>query len=591
MYRILFLLLLYLKIQALEIIVDLRNPTYQNGILFTDEGGVVKSKELRIQAQIIEYTHTKTNGKEIQQITAQGDLLIQYKGLVFVGEKLEYDFAANTGTLFHGKTLSSLWFISGEKIALHSDGSYVVENASITTSENKDSDWDVYAKSVIALKPDLFIAKNIAFRLFKIPTFWLPSLKLNLKKTNQDPVLRYFLDWDRGQGARAGMRCQLYSWRDFSLFGRIEYRWSTGWGGAIESEYFPPHGQTTFITRSYVGTDRLETAPNKQFRFRLEGAHHWKSQNGRTNTTLSWDKYSDVRMPSDFKSEDFEIAPAKQTLFWAHHQSPFLIANFKARPKVNVFESIKQDLPTFYLHTLPVNLASSGIISSFFFKSSYVDFSYSDQLAKTPTLTPPMDYRSGRFEAREKLHRPFFLGPLTVTPNFGATGILYTNSSSHDIQPLGFLNYGADVRARAARIFETHKHVLEPYAGFLSLTRPTIRPDDHYIFSIADGYNQINQIQGGIRSFLYHKDSSEKGPWFTADLSANGFVAAPAIHQWIPYLYFWLEWRLPSIYLSLQNVWNFRNSVWDRSNAICKWTINENIALSLEARYRSEFDW
>lgn len=596
---------LCLSISAFEpVVIDLRNPTYRNGIVYTDEGGVVKAKELRIQAQTIEYTRKKETGTEIHKIEAFGDLMIQYKDRVFVGKRLEYDFLTNTGTVYEGKTFSSLWFISGEKIELHADGSFELENASITASENKESDWDLHAGRIEALKSDLFIAKNIAFRLFKVPTLWIPSFKLNLKKSNRDPIIRYFLNWDRGQGLRAGMRCQLYSWRDFSLFGRVEYRWSTGWGGAVESEYFPPDKKTSFVTRSYVGTDRLETAPNKQFRFRLEGAHHWRSEDGRTNTVLSWDKYSDVRMPSDFKSEDFEVGTAKQTLFWAHHQAPFALVNFKARPRVNVFESIKQDLPTFYLSALPINLGSTGILTTGFLKASYLDFAYSDQLATTPTLKPPKDYRSGRIEIRERLHRPIYLGPVTLTPNLGGIGILYTNSATPPSGPfengsflgshskfLGLLTYGGDLSAKAQRNFIENKHVIEPYTSFLALTKPTVRPDGHYIFSITDGINQINQIQGGIRNLLYSKTEISKGPWFTSDLYANAFFSDPTIPQFIPRLYLWLEWRLPSVYLSFHNCWNFRNEVVDFSNARCRWTINENIALSLEARYRSQYDW
>lgn len=577
--------------QATEIVIDVRNPTYQDGVIYTDEGGVIKGKDLRIQAKIIEYTHKKISGSEVHQIEASGDLMIQYKHRIFIGERLLYDFTANTGTVYEGKTFSNLWFISGEKIELNADGSYTVENASITASENKRSEWDLYAKKIEVLKADLFVAKNISFRLFKVPTFWLPSFKLNLKKTNREPVVRYFLNWDKSQGVRAGMRYQLYSWRDFSLFGRIEYRWSTGWGGAIETEYFPPGSQTTFVTRSYVGTDRLETAPNKQFRFRVEGAHHWRSEDGKTNTALSWDKYSDVRMPSDFKSEDFEVGAAKQTLFWAHHRASLAIANFKTRVRVNSFESIKQDLPTFYLNILPLSLGSSSIISSSLIKASYLDFAYSDQLASTPTLKPPSDYRTARFEMREKLYRSFHCGPLTFTPNLCGTGIFYTNSANHHSKALGLLAYGADLNVRAQNTFEKTRHVIEPYVGFLALTKPTVAPDEHYIFTIMDGYNQINQIQGGIKSLSFAKDHIEKGPWWTANLYANAFFADPTIPQLIPRLYLWLEWRLPSVYLSFHNAWNFRNHVLDFSNARARWTINENIALSLETRYRSPYDW
>ncbi len=590
-WLLLFCLFSLVFLQADEIVVDLRNPTYKEGVLYTNEGGVIKGSELRIQAKTIEYTKWKEDEREIHKIEASGDLMIQYKGRVFIGRELHYDFLENRGTVYEGKTFSSLWYISGERIEINPDGSYEVENASITASENKDSSWDLYASKVDALKHDLFIGKNIQFRIFKVPAFWLPSLKLNLKKSGRDPILRYTLNWDKGQGLRAAMRYQLYSWRDFSLFGRIEYRWSTGWGGAIETEYFPPGGQGTFVTRSYVGTDRLETAPNKQFRFRLEGAGGWRSEDGKTNTALTWDKYSDVRMPSDFKSEDFEVGTAKQTLFWVHHQEPFAIANFKTRPRLNAFESIKQDLPTFYLHILPRELGPTGIISTSYLKASYLDFAYSDQLGSTSRLQAPTDYRSGRFELRERLQRSFYLGPLALTPNFGGIGILYTNSPSHHAKPLGLLTYGADLSSRLEKSYAKSKHIIEPYAGFSCLTKPTVEPDDHYIFSIQDGYNQINQIQAGVRNLLFSKDRMGKGPVFSADLYANAFFSDPTIPQFIPRLYLWLGWQFPSFDLSFHNAWNFRNSVLDFSNARFRWTFNENLALTLEARYRSEYDW
>ena len=569
------------------ITVDLRNPSYKDGILYTSEGGVVRGQDLRIQAKIIEYERKE----QVHTIKAQGDLMVQYKGRVFVGSRFTFDFLQNEGTVFDGKTFTSLWYVGGEKIELHADGSYTVENASITASENKDSAYDLFAGRIEAMKHDLFIGKNIQFRLFKVPTFWLPSLKLNLKKSSKDPIARYTLNWDKGQGLRAATRYQLYSWRDFALFGRVEYRWSTGWGGAIETEYFPPDANTSFTTRSYVGTDRLETAPNKQFRFRLEGAHHWRSRDEKTNTALLWDKYSDVRMPSDFKSDDFEVGTARQTLFWVHHREPFAIFNFKTRPRLNAFESLKQDLPTFYVNVLPREIGPTGILSSSYLKGAYLDFAYSNQLASTPSLVPPSDYRSGRFELREKLHRPFSLGPLTLTPHLGAVGILYTNSQSHHIKPLGLLSYGADLCLSAQKKGPEWIHIIRPYGAFSSLTKPTISPDDHYIFSIQDGYNKINQIKVGVQNLLFSKNTFSKGPLFSADLFANAFFSDPTIPQFIPRLYLWLGCSLPTVDLSLQSAWNFRNSCLDYSNARCRWTVNEHIAMTLEARFRSEYDW
>src|SRR3990167_8388005 len=216
----LFLSLLFISIQlgatepSNEIIVDLRNPTYKGGVLYTNEGGVIKNDDIRIQARTIQYIRRTEEGEPVHRIEAEGDLMIQYKGRAYVGSELEYDFQTKTGTIYEGKTFASIWYVGGDSIELHPDGSYKVSNAFITTCENKDSSWDFHAGKVNVIKNDLFEAKKVRFRFFKIPLLWLPSFKINLKKF-REPVFRYTVNWDSGQGPRAGIRYQLYSWQDF----------------------------------------------------------------------------------------------------------------------------------------------------------------------------------------------------------------------------------------------------------------------------------------------------------------------------------------------------------------------------------------
>lgn len=576
--------LFFTALFAEEVTVDLRNPTYKNGILYTNQGGVIKNPDIRIQARTIQYIQRREAGKEIHKIEAEGDLLIQYKGRVYVGSELEYDFLKKTGVVYDGKTFSSLWFIGGDQIDLNPDGSYKVQNAFITTCENKDSSWDFHAGRVNVFKNDMLEAKKIRFRFFKIPWLWLPSLKLNLRKF-KEPFFRWKFNWDKGP--LVGFRYQLYSWQDFALFARAEYRWPDLAGGALETEYFPKAMRTTFVTRSYVGKDLLQNAPNAMFRFRLQGALHSTSSSGKTQTILTWDKYNDVRMPGDFKTaNDFEINTAGQTRFYVHHTEPAILTYLKVRPRVNSFESIKQDLPTFYTSLLPRRLGRSGILSSFSAKLSYLDFTYSDQL-----VTSLQNFHSSRIELFEKLYRPIPLGPLTFTPHIGGTAIFYSNSPSSHSKNLALFRYGADLTARAQRTFCRYKHIIEPYANFFSLTHPTVSPDDHFIFSIQDGYNHINQFQVGVRNLLFSKKRVGKEASFTADLFANAFTSDPTIPQFIPRLYLNLDWRLPSVDLSFHNAWNFRNHVLDYSNARFLWTLNENVAIALEGRYRSRYDW
>ena len=579
----LLLLLCFLPLFSEELKVDLRNPTYKNGVLYTSQGGVIQNEDIRIQAKTIQYFHRMEDGQMVQKIEADGDLLIQYKGRVFVGSELEFNFKEMSGTVYEGKTFSSMWYVGGDSIQLNPDGSYKVANAFVTTCESKDSSWEFRAKRINVVREQFFEAKKVRFRFFKLPALWLPSFKINLKKF-KTPLFRYYVNWNKGP--KVGFRYQLYSWHDLALYGRLEYRWSKGWGGAFETEYLPPDHLTTFVTRSYLGKDRLFNAEDVEKRYRLQGAFHSQSRSGKTHTTLTWDKYSDVRMPGDFKSEDFEVNTAMRTMFYVHHRENDIITSFKVRPRANTFESIKQDLPTLYVMTRPIEIKNTGVISTNFIKASYLDFDYSDQL-----VTTLQDFQSPRVEIFERLDRPIHLGPLTMTPHLGGRAIFYGTTPSHDSKCLGLLDYGVKANFHGQRQFTRYKHVIEPYIRYNALTRPTVGPDEHYIFSIQDGYQKIQQIEIGMRNLLFSDRRPCKEASFTADLYANAFFSDPVIPQIVPRAYLWLGWRLPSVHITLHNCYNFRHNLLDFSNARLRWTVNENIAMSLEARYRSKYDW
>lgn len=565
--------------------VDLCHPTYHDGVLYTEEGGIIQNNDLRVQARHIEYIRKLEEGKLTHRVEAEGDLMVQYKGRIYVGQRLKYDFSTRSGLIDHGKTCASFWYIGGDQIQINPDGSYTVINAFITTCENSDSSWDLHAHTVDVLPDDLVAAKKVRFRLFKIPTFWLPSFKVNLRQFKA-PIFTYFLNWDKGQGPRASFRYQLYSWRDFAIYGRAEYRLSTGFGGAIETEYLPQERNLQFVTRSYLATDRLENAPDRMRRYRLQGALHATSDNERTTTSLTWDKYSDVRMPGDFPSEDFEVNTADRTLFYLRHNQDTFIASLKVRPRVNRFESIQQDLPTLFATLYPHALGKSGIIHTNFTKLSYVNFVYSDQL----TASLP-GFRSARLEFRESLYRPLHFGPCILTPQLGATGIFYSNSPTHRAQMLALLTYGGSLIARGIRHWTHYAHILEPHCTYIGLSHPTSTPSEHYLFTIQDGYQQLNQLQIGIRNLLFSKKQLTGTPTWSANLYTNAFFFDSRLTPPFQKIYLLCHWSLPSCILTLQNVWNIAHQLLDRSIFRCRWTWSEHAAFAIEGRYRSQYDW
>ena len=89
--------------------IDLREPSYCDGILSTDMGGVISAPNIRIQATQLRYTRKILGPKEsaeqsIWSVEGEGNLIIEFGEYVFVGEKLIYDFLTKEGTIYYGKT-------------------------------------------------------------------------------------------------------------------------------------------------------------------------------------------------------------------------------------------------------------------------------------------------------------------------------------------------------------------------------------------------------------------------------------------------------------------------------------------------------
>ena len=579
------------SVSAKELIIDLRNPVFSHGVITTHDGGVITGQGLRIQGQHIEYTNKVENGQKVQKIVAEGDLLLEYGNRAFVGTRLEYDFAQKTGTLLHGKTFVNVWFLGGDKIELKPDGSFYISNAFVTTCEDQDNTWEINAKKVHITKDSLLSAKNIKLKFFKIPLFWFPAFKSNLKVFTDTPI-RYKVVWDKGLGPRLTMRYRALSWNDLNLFLRLDYRLQRGLGGAVETEYVSPDNLTTFVTRSYGAYDKSFPDERGPRRYRLQGLYHTETKDERTQVHLTWDKLSDSRMVGDFRSSDFEINTQKRTHLLVMHQLDSTFFNFAVQPRLNRFQSIDQELPLLTIGIRPFQLGNSGIMSNNYVSTGYLDYVYATDLRNQFHLRHlQSSTHSFRMETHNELYRPFHWGHFTLTPNVGVIGIFYSNNPSHHPIGQGIFSYGFQGLTRFYRNYSHFRHLAEPYLEFQGLTSPTAGLSRHYYFDINDGYDQLNQLRIGVRnSFFAFKQSCFLPSLFT-DIYTFGFFGRRHFAQSFPKYYFTAGWSRPSYAIRAGVAWNNEEKLWDYTNVATDWTITEDIALGLEFRHRSKYDW
>lgn len=561
-----------------EILLELNHPTYTKGVVATDEGGVIYEPGLWIQAQHIRYFPSKEVGEH--KIQAWGDLLFQYKDRVYIGEELEYHFSTKKGWVIQGKTYVNPFYLGGKTIHLLSDGSCHIEEGFLTTSENKNAIWHLQAKKVEVVPGQLLTASHLRLHGWLLP-IWLPSFRLNLKAWQKDPLFRYMVTWDKGVGPRFSLRTQLFSWQNLILYFRGEYRLRKGFGGAIEAEYTSEDKRVYFAKKSYLASDIIPTDPIKKRRYRLQGEGHWKNGSATTQAHLTWDKYSDLLMPGDFKSTDFEINTAKKTEFILYHQRNHWLASLQALPKVNHFDSLKEKLPSFLWKVKPLVWGGAfRFLSEHSLQGEWLKLSYAKGLQDhLPSL------QSIRLQTSHHLYRSFSLPGACFTPNLGIVGVYYQNSPQKKPVALSLLKYGATLQVPLLRCFSLGTHTLKPYLEFQGVRLGSAK-ENHFIFSIQDGYTSFHKWRLGIQSYLW--EASYK---LSSDLYFYLFLKTYALPVAVPKLYLKNELDLPRLSFYTECAWNWIHQRLDLASIKTKYTYNENMALSLELRYRSPYQW
>lgn len=569
------------------ITVDLREPSFCEGVLTTDKGGVITGPGgVRVQARKIIYTRKQIDEKACCTIEAEGDLMLEFGRYVFVGDRLEYDFQSMTGVIFCGRTGISPWYIGGEAIQLCSDGSYIVYQGFLTTSESYDPDWQVTADQMKLKEDQSLQATNVRFHFIKLPVFWLPSLKINLDSIFDNPF-NYTIGWGGKQGPRLGMEYEVFDWNRWKAFLRADYRLKRGLGGGFEVRHHSIDRRENFEMINYISQDSSIFLHHEHTRYLFQGNYNNLLMDDKLSIDLTWEKLSDKDMATDYADQGLELETAGRTELEIRRQEDRWISNLLTRVRLNNFDTLKQELPTFETSWRPITLGSTGIISDNQIQASYLDFTYSHNLIDVH------DYNSARLSSFNNFYRPFLFGPVNFTPEVGATSVFYGNSHRGHSRWAVLGMFGFDVNAPVYKRFSFGKHVLTPYFKYKYFTFPTSSPDQHYIFDIDDGLYRLDMAQFGFEQSFYSKDwEGNLCRYLYTNFYTNAFFDTETIPHVFQKLYANMIFNTCStLRHTFNTAWDLERSEIDHFNFLSEWTVNEDLAISAEYRYRDAYDW
>lgn len=567
--------------------LDLRQPMICDGVLTTEEGGVITGPNLRIQGRRIIAIRTMVDGEEQYRVSAEGDLILQSDDYVFTGSKLEYDFSTRTGYVLNGHSAVEPWYVSAKQIDILPGGDYELYDAYLTTAPSFRPEWHVQASNAYLTPCHTLYAKNVTLRMHQVPVLWLPCCKTNLNDLHNSPI-KYRVRWGGQQGPRFGISYRVWETEYFQSTLRLDYRLSRGPGAALETEYFDCDDGTLFETRNYVARDSSISEPNERFRYRLQGRYFQNFRDDLFAVSATYDKVSDMDMPSDYAERDLEIVTSGLTQVNVRTQTDFCIANLTTRVRANSFETIKEEIPTIAARFHPFVIGPTGIISDNVIKAGYFDFKYSDLQPSVP------DFNSTRLELRHSLYRPFLLGPINFTPDAGVVAIYYGNDPQHEPTWMVLGAFSAEVNTHLHRLYGNTKHVIEPYTRYQYFTLPNTDPSNRYVFDIHDGWYQVNALRLGLRHLLYQKYDEEDCPVrrLSADVYTYGFFHTSRLQQTFPRLFGDLTWDItPRLRYILNTGWDVERHQIAQMNNRIEWTLSNSFAFTTEYRHRNAFLW
>lgn len=559
-------------------ILDLKNPTYEKGVLHTIKGGVLTSSALFVQARTIIYD--REEGKNT--LSCEGDILVDYQGQIMIGESFYFDFNSGTGVLTSGTTSYFPWQIGAHKIRLLADGALEFEEGYITTAEGCDHDLALNASHIKIDCARQLTSSSLQLKLYDRSILRFPSFKLDLTERKR-PTIGVKFGWGGYLGPHISLRYQALNYGDFKAWLRVDGFLQHGAGVGIESALDPIDSPLAFYTRNYWAHDLAIDDPTKRDRYRFQGTYYNRFLDNRTILDARYDFVSDAQMAADYNHESFDLNPAQETKLEIHHKESSFISNFIVDVRVNSFQTVNQQLPTIEWNLHPVHIPFTRCVFENYIQLSNINFITSQDLLNRSTE------QAARLDVRPSFYWPLYLGNLIVTPRAGMIGIGYSNSPEHRTQNQILAHLGAEATTTLSSAYSWGYHTLTPHVRYTHLTTPTSSFHEHFIFTIEDAYTRFDEVRFGLKNFLFFPFTSQP---LTIDLWANAFIDPENGIENVPKSYMNAEWQLFShLFWQMDLALHYEKELLDLCNTRIHWALSENASLSLEYRQRSAYAW
>ncbi len=424
--------------------------------------------------------------QETGAVDAEGRVSLKHGGVLWRGEKLEYNFKTHALKGSEFRLGSPPFFVSGLKLGADTTNKVqYAENAVITADDVSEPGYRVVARALRIYPGSRIEAEQATVYLGKVPVFYLPKYTRSLERSPSNftyvpgyrstlgPFLLTRFDWAATTNFFGAVHLDYRQRRGFA--GGPDFGYDLGVLGRGELKYY-------YANDTQAGTNFFG-APISEHRHQVKFYHEVAVTTNLTARALI--RYqNDPYLLRDFFDGEYRRNVQPSSFIEINQLWPNLSLNVLAQPRLMDFFETVERLPDVKLSALRMQLGQTPL-----FYESDTSIGYFQRRFSGNVMPSYAAMRGNTFH-QVVLPKTLF-GWLNVTPRVGGRFTHYGQAHGPGAatveQERAVFNTGVETSFKASRVWPGLKnqtfemdglrHIFEPSVNYVYVPRPNVTPD------------------------------------------------------------------------------------------------------------------
>jgi lipopolysaccharide assembly outer membrane protein LptD (OstA) len=448
---------------------------------------------------------------------AEGNIVVYQKDSVLTGEKVEYNFASQTGTVYQAGFASQLIYGEGPLAIKEGPKELTMRRTYMTTCDLPKPHYRIQAKTCKIFLDDRVVLRHAIVFLADFPLFYIPYYSYALKPERPKVTVTPGKDKDWGFFVLTAWRYEFNQYLKGVL--HLDYRERRDFASGFDNYYQTKGYGKGFVKAYYMNERTLESKrlwkdpriTHERERYMIQHRHTWDIDD-QTDLRFEYWNVSDTDILKDyFYNREYLRDATPESYLSISRASRYYSASLLAQRRFN-----KVFTRTEYQPELKLDIPSLRIgpeWSRFYWKS---ENSFAN-ISKKYAYPNDLDEDTVRFDTFNKFSYASKLGFLHITPYVGGRETYYTKDENGDGDWWRWAFYsGVEVETRFYRVFPVNiqkwgldinnlRHVVTPKVGYDYVREPTVSTDRFVQFDSLDSVSRLNQISLSLENKLQTK--------------------------------------------------------------------------------------